>query len=319
MTDSYRHEPVLLDEVVDLLAPGTKAVIVDGTLGGGGHAARLLSRLGPDGRLIALDVDDEALTEASRRGDLADPRVRLIRASFRQLNRVLDDLGIAGVDTVLFDLGVSSRHLDAAERGFRFADETAARTPLDMRMDRRNPVNAADLLATASEQDLADWFRRYGELPGAGRLARAIVRARGEAPLRTAEDLVRVVRGSRVGAGRRHHPATLVFQALRMVVNDEIAALREGIEAAISRLHPRGRIAVIAYHSLEDREVKTQFREAAKGCVCPPRIPVCICGHEPRVRLLTRRAVRPGEAECARNPRARSARLRVAERLEDAA
>lgn len=310
---------MLLDEVVGLLAPTAEAVVVDGTLGAGGHATRLLSTLGPAGRLIGLDVDDEAIAEVSRRGVLSDPRVHLVRASFRELERVLDDLGIPLVDAVLLDLGVSSRHLDAAERGFRFGDDTAERTPLDMRMDRRSDRTAAELLASASEPEIEHWLRAYGELPGAGRLARAIVRTRGETPLRNAADLVRLIRATGVGGGRKHHPATLVFQALRIAVNDEIAALEEGIDAALARLRPHGRLAVIAYHSLEDRVVKTRLRQAAKGCICPPRIPVCVCGRNPQVRLVTRRAVRPGDEECARNPRARSARLRVVERLEEVA
>ncbi len=315
----YQHRPVLLSETLEALALRPGGLVVDGTLGGGGHATALLERTAPDGRLVGLDVDDEALAEAGRRLARFGGRVTLVRASFRLLARVLADLGLSRVDAVLLDLGVSSRHLDAPERGFRFASETAARTPLDMRMDRRSPDTAADLLASASVEQLEDWLRRYGELPGAARLARAIVAARRRAPLRTAADLLAVIRAARVGGGRRHHPATLVFQALRIAVNDELAALDQGLEAAIEALRPGGRLAVIAYHSLEDRLVKTRLREAERGCVCPPRMPVCVCGRRPRLRLLTRRALGPGEAEKRANPRARSARLRAAERLEEAA
>jgi len=316
---SYQHRPVLLDETLDVLALRPGALVVDGTLGGGGHAAALLERTAPDGRLVGLDVDDEALAEAGRQLARFGGRVTLVRASFRTLAQVLADLGIAGVDGVLLDLGVSSRHLDAPERGFRFADESAARTPLDMRMDRRSERTAADLLARASIEELEGWLRRYGELPGAARLARAIVEARRRAPLRTVADLLAVIRAARVGGGRRHHPATLVFQALRIAVNDELGALEEGLEAAIEALRPGGRLAVIAYHSLEDRLVKTRLRAAERGCVCPPRTPVCVCGLRPRLRLLTRRPLGPSEAELEANPRARSARLRAAERLEAAA
>jgi 16S rRNA (cytosine1402-N4)-methyltransferase len=315
----YQHRPVLLSETLDALALRPGAVVVDGTLGGGGHATALLERTAPDGRLVGLDVDDEALAEAGRRLARFGGRATLVRASFRALARVLAELGLTRVDAILLDLGVSSRHLDAPERGFRFAADSAARTPLDMRMDRRSPRTAAELLASASAEELEDWLRRYGELPGAARLARAIVAARRQAPLRTAADLLGVIRAARVGGGRRHHPATLVFQALRIVVNDEIAALDEGLEAAIEALRPGGRLAVIAYHSLEDRLVKTRLREAERGCVCPPRIPVCVCGRRPRLRLLTRRPVAPSEDEKRANPRARSARLRAAERLEEAA
>ena len=316
---SYQHRPVLLSETLDALALRPGALVVDGTLGGGGHATALLERTAPDGKLVGLDVDDEALAEARSRLARFGGRVTLVRASFRALAQVLADLGIAHVDGVLLDLGVSSRHLDAPERGFRFASETAARTPLDMRMDRRSPRTAADLLASASVEELEGWLRRYGELPGAARLARAIVEARRRAPLRTAADLLAVIRAARVGGGRRHHPATLVFQAVRIVVNDELAALEEGLEAAIEALRPGGRLAVIAYHSLEDRVVKTRLRVAERGCICPPRTPVCICGRRPRVRLLTRRPLAPSEAEQRANPRARSAHLRAAERLEEAA
>lgn len=318
MTDSFRHRPVMLAETLELLAPKPGAVVVDGTVGGGGHAAALLERIGETGRLVGLDVDDEALAAAGRRlGD--DPRVRLAHASFRELARVLHELGIDRIDGALLDLGVSSRHLDAPERGFRFAEDTSQRTPLDMRMDRRSPTTAADLLATASVRELEGWLREYGELPGAARLARRIVEARSKRPLRTAADLLAVVREAHVGGGRRHHPATLVFQALRIALNDELGALAEGIDAALDHLRPGGRLAVLSYHSLEDRLVKNRLRDAAKGCICPPRAPVCSCGRKPQARVLTRRPVSASEAERRDNPRARSARLRAAERIgEDA-
>lgn len=317
--DSQYHAPVLLDEVVEGLAPFDGAVVVDATLGGGGHAAALQGRIGERGRLIGLDVDDEAIAATAARLTAASHRLHLVRASFRDLGHVLDGLGIERVDAVLLDLGVSSRHLDEAARGFRFSDDTAERAPLDMRMDRRIARTAADLLRDCSEQELEQWLRAYGEMPGARRLARAIVAARAQTPLQSAADLVRVVRAAGVGRGRRHHPATLVFQALRIVVNDELGALAGGLRCAIDRLRPGGRVAVIAYHSLEDRLVKTTFREVARGCTCPPSLPVCVCGKKPRVRVVTRRAIRPSESECARNPRARSARLRIAERLEETA
>jgi 16S rRNA (cytosine1402-N4)-methyltransferase len=318
VTDAFQHRPVLLAETLALLAPAAGRVIVDGTLGGGGHAAALLERLGETGCLVGLDVDDEALAAAGRRFG-SDPRVRLVRASFRELARVLDELGIAWIDGALLDLGVSSRHLDAPERGFRFAADTSQRPPLDMRMDRRSPTTAADLLARASARELEGWLREYGELPGAARLARAITETRDERPLHTAADLLAVIRKARVGGGRRHHPATLVFQALRIAVNDELSALEAGIGAALDRLRPGGRLAVIAYHSLEDRRVKNALRDAAKGCVCPPRSPVCTCGRAPRARVLTRRPISASDAECRENPRARSARLRAAERIGESA
>lgn len=317
MAGSDYHRPVLLDESLASLAlrPGSR--VVDGTVGGGGHAEAILQAIAPSGSLIGLDVDEEALAACAARLACFGDRVHLERASFRELGRVLEARGVTRVDAVLLDLGVSSRQLDAPQRGFRFAEESADVTALDMRMDARSPDTAARLLAEAPPAELERWFREYGELPGARRLAEAIVEARRTAPLRTARDLLAVVARARVGGGRRHHPATLVFQALRIAVNDELAALEEGLEAAIEALAPRGRLVVIAYHSLEDRIVKERLRAEARGCVCPPRQPVCTCGRRPRLRLLTRRAVRPSEHEVHSNPRARSARLRAAERLAD--
>jgi 16S rRNA (cytosine1402-N4)-methyltransferase len=313
------HRPALLQESLELLAlrPGLR--VVDGTLGGGGHAESILRRIGPRGTLIGLDVDQEALDAAAHRLLPFSSQVQLVRESFRALGRVLRRLGVPQVDAVLLDLGVSSRQLDAPSRGFRFSEESARVTPLDMRMDRRLPETAADLLARATPAELARWFRDYGELPGAERLARAIAEARRRAPLRTARDLLGVVESARVGGGRRHHPATLVFQALRIALNDELAALEEGLDGAVAALAPGGRLAVIAYHSLEDRIVKRRFRDEARGCVCPPRQPVCTCGRRARLRVVTRRVVRADADEIRANARARSARLRVAERLGEAA
>jgi 16S rRNA (cytosine1402-N4)-methyltransferase len=313
------HQPVLLDATLEWLALAPGRLVVDGTVGFGGHAEAILERTAPDGRLVGLDRDAEALAGAAARLAPFGDRVELVQASFRQLGDVLFARGLARVDAVLLDLGVSSPQLDRPERGFRFAEDTAARTPLDMRMDPRGGPTAAELLARASEAELAGWFRAYADLPGARRLARALVRARERAPLRTAADLRRVVEEARVGGGRRHHPATLVFQALRMAVNDEVAALEEGLAAAEAALAPGGRLVVLAYHSVEDRLVKRFLRSAERGCTCPPRQPVCTCGRLPTLRRLTRRPVRPEEGEIARNPRARSARLRAAERLPEAA
>jgi 16S rRNA (cytosine1402-N4)-methyltransferase len=319
VVDLYAHQPVLLAESLELLALQPGAVVVDGTLGGGGHAAAILERTAPDGRLIGFDVDDDAL-EAARRNLLCfGERVKLLRASFRDLRAELAGLASPRIDAVFLDLGVSSHQLDAPARGFRFAEATAGETPLDMRMDRRSPVTAAEILRTRSVEELEAIFREGAELPGAGRLARRLVEARQRAPLATTRDLLRAIETARVGGGRRHHPATLVFQALRIAVNDELGALREGLDAAILALRPGGRLVVIAYHSLEDRCVKHRFREAARGCTCPPRIPVCICGGVPLLRVVTRRPLRPGPDEIRDNPRARSARLRAAERIAEAA
>ncbi len=319
MATAYRHQPVLLDPCLELLDPRPGAVVLDGTVGGGGHTAAVLERTAPDGRVVALDVDDEALAAAARRLEGFGERAVLVRASFRRLESVLRDLGIPALDGVLFDLGVSSRQLDAPERGFRFGADTAGETPLDMRMDRGRTPTAAELLNVSSVEQLEGWMREYGDLPGARRLARAIAERRERAPFRTVRDLLEVIEATGVGRGRRHNPATLVFQALRIAVNDELGALEEGLAAAIAALRPGGRLVVIAYHSAEDRIVKNRLRDAARGCTCPPGLPVCRCGGIVTLRLLTRRPVRPSAEEVRDNPRARSARLRAAERVAEAA
>lgn len=315
-TTSY-HVPVLLDETLEQLDLKPGAVIVDGTLGGGGHAEAILERTAPDGVLIGLDLDPDALAETGRRLAVFGARVRLVQASFRTLDAVAGAEGLVPVDGVLLDLGVSSHQLDRPERGFRFSPGPAS--PLDMRMDRAGGApSAAKLLASLSASELERVFSEYGELPGAKRLARAIVERRGEQPLATAKDLVELIEGIGIGRGRRHNPATLVFQALRIAVNDELAALEEGLAAAIRILRPGGRLVVLTYHSLEDRIVKQTLRGAARGCVCPSFFPVCRCGRQPEVALATRRALEPTAGEIEANPRARSARLRAAIRLEAA-
>jgi 16S rRNA (cytosine1402-N4)-methyltransferase len=319
VVSQFAHRPVLLDESLFHLNLRPGAVVVDGTTGGGGHAVAIAEQTGPSGRLIALDVDAEALAATAERLAPFGERARTVRASFRELTRVLDELAIDWVDGVLLDLGVSSHQLDEPARGFRFAEQTANETPLDMRMDVRAEHSAADLLAAAPVEELERWFREYADLRGARRLARCIAAERKRAPLRTVRDLLRVIDAAGVGGGRHHHRATLVFQALRIAVNDELAALSEGIEAGIEALRPGGRLVVIAYHSAEDRIVKQRFRDAARGCTCPPRTPVCVCGGRVRLQLRTKRPVRPGAAEIRANPRARSARLRAAERVAEAA
>jgi len=319
-THSY-HEPVLLIETLGQLDLEPGSVIVDGTLGGGGHAEAILERTSPDGLLIGLDLDADAIREAARRLEDFGDRVHLVQASFRRVEDVAADLraarGDIDIDGVLLDLGVSSFQLDEAARGFRFGpgDES----PLDMRMDGEGGrTTAAELLATLSAEALEQVFSKYGQLPGSRRLARAIVERRDTAPLETATDLLGLIREVGIGRGRKHNPATLVFQALRIAVNDEMAALEEGLQAAMRVVRPGGRIAVIAYHSLEDRLVKNTFRTAARGCVCPPDFPECRCGRVPTLEILTRRPIGPSQAEIERNPRARSARLRAARRLEAA-
>jgi 16S rRNA (cytosine1402-N4)-methyltransferase len=318
VANEFAHRPVLLDESITYLDCNPGATILDGTVGGAGHAEAILERTGPDGILIGLDRDPDALAAAAEKLAGFGDRVRLVKASFRGISRALADLDLESVDAVLFDLGVSSYQLDRAERGFRFSGSPADAqgTPLDMRMDPTAGQTAADLLRRTPERALQQIFQEYGELPGSKRLARAIVEARTLRPLETSADLLAVIREAHIGGGRQHHPATQVFQALRIAVNDEIDALREGLDEAVAALRPGGRIVVLAYHSLEDRVVKNHFRDGARGCDCPPRTPVCICGRAVTLKVLTRKPIRPGPAEIAANPRARSALLRAAERVE---
>jgi 16S rRNA (cytosine1402-N4)-methyltransferase len=317
VASDFAHRPVLLDESLGHLNLKPGGVIVDGTLGGGGHAEAILQRTAPDGVLIGFDLDPDALEAAGRNLAGFGDRVRTVQASFRDVVPALEEIGVPAVDGVLYDLGVSSFQLDTASRGFRFSGDQAdaADTPLDMRMDPTRGETAASLLRHASETALQETFQNYGELPGSKRLARAIVEARASAPLETSADLLRVIREARVGGGRKHHPATRVFQALRIAVNDELGALREGLDGAVTVLRPGGRLVVIAYHSIEDRVVKQHLRNAAKGCTCPPRTPVCICGGTVTLNVLTKKPLGPSEDEVRENPRARSARLRAAERV----
>ena len=309
------HVPVLADEVVAMLAPAPGSQHVDATVGGGGHTERILAASDPDGRLLGLDADGAAIARvrarlAPRFGD----RLRLRQANFRELATAAPEEGFAAVDGCLFDLGLSSFQLADAERGF------GIRTggPLDMRFDASRGMPASELLATLDAGELTALFRTYGEEPFAGRIARAIVESRRSAPIRTAEELAALV--ARVAPGRapgrrRVHPATRTFQALRIAVNEELEALQAGLAAAVDLLRPGGRLVVLSYHSLEDRIVKRFLQAERRGCTCPPELPVCVCGREPRLRLLAPKGLVPSAAEITANPRARSARLRAAERI----
>jgi 16S rRNA (cytosine1402-N4)-methyltransferase len=309
------HIPVLAEEVMSMLAPAPGSLQIDATLGGGGHTERILEATDPDGRLLGLDADGAAIARVDGRlrphfGD----RLVLRQANFRDLGSVAHDAGFAAVDGALFDLGLSSYQLADRERGFGF--RTGG--PLDMRFDTSRGVPAAELLATLDAAELTALFRRYGEEPKAARIAREIVATRATTPIATAEDLAALV--ERVAPPnprqpRRTHPATRVFQALRIAVNEELDALQEGLAAAVDLLRPGGRLVVLSYHSLEDRIVKRFIAAERRGCVCPPELPVCVCGRNPRLRPLTRRSVTPTAGEVEANPRARSARLRAAERL----
>ena len=308
------HLPVMSDEVITTLAPAAGGLQIDATVGGGGHTERILEAASPDGRVLGLDADQAAIDRVGLRLARFGERLVLRRANFRELATVAPAAGFGAVDGLFFDLGLSSFQLADRERGFGFR----AGGPLDMRFDVSRGVPAVELLETLDADALAALFRRYGEEPAAWKIAKAIVAVRATTPVRTAEDLASLVErvvpvNPRVR--RRTHPATRVFQALRIAVNEELDALEEGLVAAVDLLRPGGRLVVLSYHSLEDRIVKRFLAAERRGCVCPPQAPVCICGRTPRLRLITRPSLTPTEAEVDANPRARSARLRAAERL----
>ncbi|HZD86426.1 MAG TPA: 16S rRNA (cytosine(1402)-N(4))-methyltransferase RsmH [Gaiellaceae bacterium] len=309
------HVPVLAEEVRACLAVRPGDTVVDATFGAGGHAALLAADLRGQGKLIAIDRDPTARTYFERFAKTAQVNARLLRGDFGVVLPQLADNDVRA-DAILLDLGVSSMQLDRPERGFSYA----ADAPLDMRMDPTQELGARDVVNEWSERDLATIFRRYGEERYARQIARAIARRRREQPFERSGDLVDTIRAAipapaRFGDG---HPAKRVFQALRIAVNDELGSLEAALPAALRMLRPGGRLAVMSFHSLEDRIVKQFLRRHERGCTCPPDFPVCVCGHEPELRAVQRRPIRPGEAEVAANPRAASARLRAAVKTEAA-
>lgn len=307
----FQHKPVLLQEVLELLQPNRRSTIVDCTLGGAGHSLAIRQSLSPQGWLIGIDQDDDALAAAEARLAGAG-NVLLKKGNFGQLRQLLADWD-RPLDGFLFDLGVSSWQLDNPQRGFAYQHDA----PLDMRMDRSRELNAATIVNTWSERDLAYIFRAYGEERWSSRIAQFIVRERALRPVQTTGQLVEVIKAAIPAAARREggHPGRRVFQALRIAVNSELESLKQGLEAAIELCAPQGVVVVISYHSLEDRIVKQLFRDKAQGCICPPELPVCQCNHVPQVAILTRKPILPGKEELAANPRSRSAKLRAVEKL----
>lgn len=308
----FSHIPVLFQETIDSLQIRPDGTYVDGTAGGGGHSQAILDKL-TTGTLLSIDQDPDAIAVVTRR--FAGNPCSLVRqANFSQMARVAREAGIDRVDGVLLDIGVSSHQLDTPERGFSYHSDA----PLDMRMSQSGPT-AADLVNTLSWQELADIFRRYGEEKSARSIAQAIVRAREDKPIETTLELAELVKASVPAAVRREpgHPARKTFQALRIAVNGELDRLSEGLDAAFSLLRPGGRLAVITFHSLEDRMVKQRMAAWCEGCTCPPDFPVCVCGKKPRAELVYKKGLAPSERELEENPRSRSARLRVCVKLRD--
>lgn len=308
------HLPVMVEEVMTALSPSAGSFQVDATLGGGGHALRILEAANPDGRLLGLDADPAAITRSRRRLAAFGPRAVLVHSNFEDIGSVAPEHGFEKVDGVLFDLGLSSYQLADTGRAFSFG----ADGPLDMRFDPTRGVPASELLATLDEAALTELFRRYGEEPRARRIARDIVEQRLCAPIETGIQLASLIERAaphRRGSRRRIHPATRVFQALRIAVNRELETLPAALSASLDLLKPEGRLVVVSYHSLEDRIVKRFVAAERRGCVCPPELPVCVCGHEPRLAPVGKQPLAPSGEEVARNPKARSAKLRVARRL----
>lgn len=301
------HIPVLAAEVVELLITNTVGTYVDATMGGGGHTALLQKALVQEGRIIGFDRDPAALVQCVAAGLEG---VEMVQSGFDELGAVLESKGIDQIDGILYDLGVSSRQLDDPERGFSYRFDRA----LDMRMDPGLLISAADILNTYEAEELVRMFREYGEISGVRRLVRSVLKLREQSALDTTGDLVKAA-GPVIRPGRKNKILAQIFQAVRIEVNGELDQLEVSLAEAVRRLAPGGRVAVISYHSLEDRKVKQFFREQAQGCICPPKMVACQCDKEPVIRIVTRKAVAPQDAECALNKRARSARLRVAEKI----
>ena len=308
----FHHVSVLLEECIEGLAIKPEGTYVDGTLGGAGHSSRIAALL-TTGRHIGIDRDPIALKAAGERLAPWADRVTLVHSNFCEIAKVLDDLGIEGVDGILLDLGVSSPQLDDGERGFSYMVDA----PLDMRMNNEDTLSAHDVVNTWSYEELKKILYEYGEERYAPKIAAAICSRREQKPVETTLELVDIIRSAMPPAALREkqHPAKRSFQAIRIAVNDELNSVAKVMEDAIPRLNKGGRLAVITFHSLEDRIVKNAMASAARGCTCPPNFPVCVCGKKPQVKLITRKPIVSGEEELERNPRARSAKLRICEKI----
>lgn len=308
----FVHKSIMLEEVIESLAIKPNGIYVDGTLGGAGHSSEIVKRLGEDGRLIGIDQDGEAIEAATKRLKPYKDKVTIVRSNYAQMKEVLRDLGIPKVDGILLDLGVSSYQLDNAERGFTYREDV----PLDMRMDQRQTKTAKDIVNDYSEKELYHIIRNYGEDKFAKNIAKHIVQARQKAPIETTGQLIEVIKAAipkkvRATGG---HPAKKTFQAIRIELNHELDVLKNNLEDMIDLLNDEGRIAIITFHSLEDRIVKNIFRTSERPCICPPEFPVCVCGRVSKGKVITRKPIVPGKEELEENSRSKSAKLRVFER-----
>ncbi|MCD8211751.1 MAG: 16S rRNA (cytosine(1402)-N(4))-methyltransferase RsmH [Oscillospiraceae bacterium] len=308
----YAHRPVMLEQSIQALNIQPDGVYLDGTLGRAGHSKEIARRL-TDGRLICIDRDQDAIREAA---EILAPwmdRVTLVHGNFEDLDQICSDLSVSGLDGMIFDLGVSSPQLDDPERGFSYMKDA----PLDMRMDQSEPLNAYTVVNEWTEEELRDILWRYGEERYAPAIAKAIVRSREKKPIETTLELVKVIKSAMPSSALREkqHPAKRTFQAIRIAVNDELRSVERMVELAVPLLKPKGRLVVLTFHSLEDRIVKNGLAQWAKGCTCPPDFPVCVCGKTPQVRLLFKKPVTADADEVLKNPRARSAKLRAAEKI----
>ena len=310
----FKHVSVMPGECMEALEPSRGGIYVDCTAGGGGHSYEIAKRLPEGSRLICLDRDDEAVEACSMRLAEYRDKVTVFKTNFSEISSALDTLGIEKIDGAMWDLGVSSRQLDETERGFSYTKEA----PLDMRMDRDSGKSAFDVVNAYDEAELKRIIFEYGEERFASNIARAIVSHREKSPIETTTELADIISGAIPGFNKSkeaQHPARRTFQAIRIEVNGELDAIRPSIEAAVERMNPGGRLAVITFHSLEDRIVKETFKDLSKGCICPPEFPVCVCGHKESIRLLSKKPIIPSERELEENPRSRSAKLRTAEKI----
>ena len=308
----FSHRSVLLDECIEALAIKPEGTYIDGTAGGGGHSFEIAKRL-ERGRLIAIDQDEAAIAAAGKKLEMYGERAQVVRSNFSEIAEVCDRLAVEGIDGLLLDLGVSSYQLDTAERGFSYN----ADAPLDMRMDKRRTLSAYEVVNTYDEAELKRILFEYGEERYSASIAAAIVRERQKKPIETTLALSELIRSAIPAHAREggHHPAKRSFQAIRIEVNGELDVIAPAIRAAVARLNKGGRVAIITFHSLEDRIVKQTFASLAQGCTCPKDFPICVCGNKPTVKIITRKPILPSAEELAENPRSRSAKLRVAEKL----